>query len=128
MKSCPDRAGAFHVAAMDVDAVDPVGAEDAFTAALALFLAHGNTLREATRHATIVAAVKVAQLRVHTSFPSRFEVEGWLAERRRTPSNYAESGIQTNSPPRPASRRPTTGTRAIPREIRVARGVADQPS
>ncbi len=120
--------GAFPVSAIDVDAVEPVGAEDAFTAALALFLANGNSLREATRRATIVAAVKVAQLGTNTSYPSRFEVEGWLAERRLTSSNGGESGIPPNTRSRRARRHQNIGTRAVPCEIRVGPRVAGQPS
>jgi ribokinase len=74
-----DEAGALQIPALEVEAVDPTGAGDAFTAALAVFLAKGLELREAARRASVVAALTVTRLGTQTAFPSLAEVDDWMA-------------------------------------------------
>ena len=77
-----DEAGAMQVPAVEVVAVDPTGAGDAFTAALAVSLAKGSELREAARRASVVAAITVTRLGTQTAFPSLAEVEELMASGR----------------------------------------------
>lgn len=77
-----DEAGAMQVSAVKVAAVDPTGAGDAFTAALAVSLANGLELREAARRASVVAAITVTRLGTQTAFPSSAEVEALMASER----------------------------------------------
>ena len=72
-----DDDGSTHVAAVSVNAVDPTGAGDAFTAALALSLAAGLSLQDAARWASVVAALTVTRVGTQAAFPSRAEVEEW---------------------------------------------------
>ncbi len=74
-----DEAGAMQIPAVEVAAVDPTGAGDAFTAALAVSLANGLELREAARRASVVAAITVTRLGTQTAFPSLAEVEELIA-------------------------------------------------
>ena len=74
-----DEAGAVQIPAVEVAAVDPTGAGDAFTAALAVSLANGLELREAARRASVVAAITVTRLGTQTAFPSLAEVEELIA-------------------------------------------------
>lgn len=74
-----DDAGATHIAAMKVDAVDTTGAGDAFTAALAVSLSDGLDLREAARRAGIVAAISVTRIGAQAAFPTRKEVNNWTS-------------------------------------------------
>jgi ribokinase len=71
-----DGEGPTHLPAIPVQAVDPTGAGDAFTAALAVFWAEGLALREAARRASRVAALTVTRQGAQASFPTRAEV-GW---------------------------------------------------
>jgi ribokinase len=68
-----------HVPAVPVAAVDPTGAGDAFIGALGVYLANGLALRSAVRRANAVAALSVTRLGAQASFPSRAEVEQFLA-------------------------------------------------
>ncbi|MBI3977491.1 MAG: ribokinase [Chloroflexi bacterium] len=70
----PDRQE--HVAAIPVDAVDPTGAGDAFNGALAVFLAEGRSLVEATRLASAAAALATTRVGAQTALPTRDEVLG----------------------------------------------------
>ena len=45
-----------------------------FTAALAVSLAHGFSLREAAHHASLVAAITVTRIGTQAAFPHRSEV------------------------------------------------------
>jgi ribokinase len=72
-------AGALHVPAIHVDAVDTTGAGDAFTAALAVSLAEGVELNESARWATLVAALSVTRLGAQTAFPSLAEVNDFAS-------------------------------------------------
>ena len=74
-----DQDGATHVPAIDVEAVDPTGAGDAFTAALAVFLAEGCTFHDAARRANVVAALTVTRIGAQAAFPSRSEVAAQIA-------------------------------------------------
>lgn len=74
-----DDDAATHVPAVRVEAVDPTGAGDAFTAALAVFLAEKLPLRDAARQASVVAGLTVTRMGTHAAFPPRVEVEKWLA-------------------------------------------------
>jgi ribokinase len=69
-----------HVPALAVNAVDPTGAGDAFIGSLAVSLAEGDTLSCAARRANTVAALSVTRLGAQTSFPTRAEVEAFIAQ------------------------------------------------
>lgn len=58
-----------------VVAVDTTGAGDAFTAALAVFVAEGLSVRDAARRASLVAAITVTRPGTQTAFPTRAEIE-----------------------------------------------------
>jgi ribokinase len=73
-----DEAGETHIPAVKVEAVDPTGAGDAFTASLAVSLTQGLNLHEAARRASIVAAITVTRIGAQTAFPSLGEVNEWL--------------------------------------------------
>lgn len=79
-----DAEGAYHVPAVKVEAVDPTGAGDAFIGSLAVFIAEGLDLREATRRAVAVASLSVTRIGTQTSFPDRGEAEAILEEQGRT--------------------------------------------
>lgn len=76
-----DDAGMMEIPAVEVKAVDPTGAGDSFTAALAVALAAGLELQDAARRASLVAAITVTRLGSQTSFPRSVEVEELLASR-----------------------------------------------
>jgi ribokinase len=69
------------VAAVPVDAVDSTAAGDAYIGSLAVSLAAGTPLREAMHRASAVAALTVTRPGAQGSFPSRQEVEVFLARR-----------------------------------------------
>lgn len=73
-----DAEGATHLPAVEVAAVDPTGAGDAFTAALAVWLAEGFSLREAAKQACIVGALTATRLGTQTAFPALAEVKRWM--------------------------------------------------
>jgi ribokinase len=73
-----DDVGAMHIPALSVNAVDPTGAGDSFTAALAVSLAGGMSLKEAALRARIVAAITVTRVGAQSAFPTLDEVEHWL--------------------------------------------------
>lgn len=68
-----------HVPAPVVQAVDTSGAGDAFIGALAVFLAEGVEPVEAARRANATAALSVTRTGTQSSFPTREEVEAFLA-------------------------------------------------
>jgi ribokinase len=72
----------IHVPAIVVEAVDPTGAGDAFTAALAVYLGSGSSLHEAAKRANVVAALTVTRLGAQTAFPSLKELEDWSVARQ----------------------------------------------
>jgi ribokinase len=67
--------GTTHIPAVAAKAVDPTGAGDSFTAALAVFWGEGLPLHEAATKAVRVAALTVTRLGTQTAFPTRAEVE-----------------------------------------------------
>jgi ribokinase len=77
-----DDLGGTHIAALAVDAVDTTGAGDAFTASLAVALAEGKSLREASQFAARIAAMSVTRMGTQTSFPGRSDFEKWIANRK----------------------------------------------
>ncbi|HEY7158083.1 MAG TPA: ribokinase [Gemmataceae bacterium] len=74
-----DAEGATHISAVEVAAVDPTGAGDAFTAALAVWLAEGFSLRDAARQASFVGALTATRIGTQAAFPSLAEVKKWMA-------------------------------------------------
>ena len=74
-----DTLGAEHIAPFAVEGVDPTGAGDAFIAGLAVFLAEGTPLPKAVRRANAVAALSVTRLGTQVAYPTRAEVEAFLA-------------------------------------------------
>ena len=77
-----DDVGVTEIPAVEVKAVDPTGAGDSFTAALAVYLAGGLELRDAARRASSVAALTVTRLGSQSSFPRSAEVEELMASRQ----------------------------------------------
>lgn len=73
-----DESGHTHIPAIKVNAVDTTGAGDAFTAALAVSLAHGMTLTESARRASTAAAISVTRHGTQTAFPTLKEVNEWI--------------------------------------------------
>ena len=71
--------GAEHFAARPVAAVDSTGAGDAFLGALAAALAKGIGLREAVPLAGAAATLSVTRPGAQASFPTRAEVDAFLA-------------------------------------------------
>ncbi|QKG20427.1 ribokinase [Actinomadura verrucosospora] len=69
-----DAEGATAIPSPKVDAVDTTGAGDAFTAALCLRLARGDSLRDAARYATRVGAAAVRKPGAQTSYPTPDEL------------------------------------------------------
>ncbi len=70
--------GDEHVPAFDVPVVDPTGAGDAFCGALAVALAEGRELIDATRFASAAGAVAVGVAGAEPSMPTRDQVEALL--------------------------------------------------
>jgi ribokinase len=75
--------GGEYVPPFKVEAVDSVGAGDAFNGALAVALAEGKELGEATRIASAAGALSVTKYGAQDSMPTREEVEYLLKSRRR---------------------------------------------
>jgi ribokinase len=67
-----------HIPCAEVAVVDSTGAGDAFTSALAVALAEGNTLADAARFAACAGALACTALGVIPSLPRRAEVEQLL--------------------------------------------------
>jgi ribokinase len=78
-----DDAGALPIPAVPVEAVDPTGAGDAFTAALAVSLAEGIGLKESAHWAALVAALSVTRLGAQAAFPSLAEMKKFASSRTR---------------------------------------------
>jgi len=66
---------ATHIPAIEVSAVDPTGAGDAFAAATAVFWSEGMSLENAVRRANLVASLTVTRLGTQTAFPFRGELK-----------------------------------------------------
>jgi ribokinase len=73
--------GAKHVPALQVQAVDPTGAGDAFVGSLAFYLGQGLPLDAAVTRANAVAALSVTRIGTQVSFPLRAEADAFLAQR-----------------------------------------------
>ncbi len=69
-----------HIPSVQVDAVDPTGAGDAFIGSLAVFLAEGASPVEAVSRANAVAALSVTRIGTQVSFPSRSDADAFLAK------------------------------------------------
>jgi ribokinase len=69
-----------HVPAIQVDAVDPTGAGDAFIGSLAVYLAEGQPLRDAIHRANAVAALSVTRIGTQVSFPKRADANTFLEQ------------------------------------------------
>ncbi len=65
------------IPAVQVPAVDPTGAGDAFISSLAVFLAEGLSTHDAIQRANAVAALSVTQIGTQVSFPQRAEADGF---------------------------------------------------
>jgi ribokinase len=74
-----DRSGATHIPAVPVAAVDTTGAGDAFIGTLAYFLGTRRPLLEAARLAGAAAALSVTRLGAQVSFPTRPELDEFVA-------------------------------------------------
>ncbi len=79
-----DAEGAHHVSAMKVEAIDPTGAGDAFVGSLAVFIAEGCDLRQATDRAVRIASLTVTRIGTQISFPDRSQADAFLAEQGRS--------------------------------------------
>ena len=67
----------LHLEGVPVDALDTTGAGDAFMAGLAVALAEGRSLEEATRFANMVGALSTKKPGAMPSLPTRDEVEAF---------------------------------------------------
>jgi ribokinase len=67
----------LHVGGVRVESVDTTAAGDAFSAALAVALARDESVSEAARYATRVAAITVTRAGAQPSLPTTGEVEGF---------------------------------------------------
>ncbi len=76
-----ERDSAEHVPPVEVAAVDPTGAGDAFIGALAVFVAEGRPAFQAAVAAAAVAALSVVHVGTQVSFPTRRDVEAFLGPR-----------------------------------------------
>ena len=76
-----DRGGATAVEAFPVQAIDSVGAGDAFCGALGVGLAEGMALHKAVRFASAAGAISVTRAGASPSLPARTEVEALLTRR-----------------------------------------------
>jgi ribokinase len=77
----PDRT--LHVAGIPVDALDTTGAGDAFMAGLAVALAEGKALEDATRFANVAGALATRKPGAMPSLPTRDEVEAFAREQNK---------------------------------------------
>jgi ribokinase len=76
-----NKIGRGHIPGFAVEAVDTVGAGDAFSAGLAVALAEGRDLPDAIAFANATAAICVTRPGAAPSMPQRFEVEALMRER-----------------------------------------------
>lgn len=76
-----DKDRTEHVPAFAVPALDPTAAGDAYVGSLAVSLAEGMPLLAAMRRASAAAALAVTREGAQSSFPTREEVEAFLAGR-----------------------------------------------
>lgn len=74
-----DRQGARAIPAVPANAIDTTAAGDCFTGAMAVGLAEGLSLDDATRFASRAAALSVTRLGAQPSLPTRAEVDGLTA-------------------------------------------------
>jgi ribokinase len=74
-----DDNGQTSIAAYPVKAIDPTGAGDAFTAALAVEWARSQPLMRAAQFAAAVAGLTVTRLGTQTAFPTTAEVAAFMA-------------------------------------------------
>jgi ribokinase len=72
------------VPAIKIDAVDSTAAGDAFTGALAVGLARGETLRDAAFFANHAAALSVMRMGAQSSMPSLRDVEQFITDNKTT--------------------------------------------
>ena len=75
------KEGAQFVPSVKVDAVDATAAGDAFTGSLAVGLARGKTLKEATLFANYVAALSVTKMGAQSSMPDAEQVENFIKQK-----------------------------------------------
>jgi len=76
--------GSKHFPAYKIHAVDPTAAGDAFTAALTVQLAAGETMENAIRYANCAGALAAMKLGAQPSLPTQKEVEEFVARARRS--------------------------------------------
>lgn len=72
---CTEAEGFCRIDAVRVKAVDTTAAGDSFTAAMALMLTQGHTLKEAVEFANVVSSIVVTRKGAQSSIPSYEEVE-----------------------------------------------------
>lgn len=75
-----DAAGAHRFGAIEVNAVDTVGAGDCFSGSLAAALAEGRPMQDAVRFATAAAALSVQRPGAQCSYCQRTEIDEFLAK------------------------------------------------
>lgn len=68
-----------HIPAVPVDAIDTTAAGDVFNGALAVALSEGKDIIQATRFASMAAAISVTKLGAQASAPSKQELEIFIA-------------------------------------------------
>ncbi len=75
-----NKIGHGHIPGFPVEAVDTVGAGDAFSAALAVALAEGRDLPDAIKFANAAAAICVTRPGAAPSMPQRYEVDTFMRD------------------------------------------------
>jgi ribokinase len=83
-----DQSGVWQVRPPQVEAVDTTGAGDAFSAALAVGLVEGLSLRESAVWGCAVAAYSVTKPGTIPIYPDRLEVEAFCTAHNYTVNNY----------------------------------------
>ena len=73
--------GVDAIPSVEVQAIDVTGAGDTFTAALAVAICEGSSLRDAVRRATLAGAYATTHLGAIDGLPTREELDAFIADR-----------------------------------------------
>lgn len=96
--ACDDGSGAVLIPGFEVEAVDSVGAGDAFCAALAVALCEAAPLPDAVRFANAAGALAVTKPGAQAALPTRPEVEALLSRAGGTFHSLSASRVEDGYP------------------------------
>jgi ribokinase len=85
-----DREYSLYIPAVDFNAVDVTGAADAFIAALAVALNHGNDIVTAICSATYAAGISITRMGVQTALADELTIEAYSDSIRKMASELKE--------------------------------------